>query len=233
MNVKPIEAIFFRDWYHSHIPEILDEIYIKQIYKPFLLGKKDQIIIDVGANIGLFSYYAAPYAKEVFAIEPDTQHIEELSKMLEFNKIKNVTVCPYAISNKTEKKKLFHNPNTTAHSFSIVNDPTNFEEVETLSFEEFMVRNKLDHIDLLKLDPEGEECKILSSDDFAKYAPKIKVIVGEWHPWTNMDKNQFANLLIDLGYKFNWLLGMKAAVYTAVYMPEVEKKPSIILPPQL
>lgn len=213
---KPIEAIFFRDFKHAHIPEILDEIYSKGIYHLFLVGSREKIIVDIGANIGLFSYYAKDYAKMVYAVEPAKDHQEILQKMIEFNKIKNITVCPNAISNKTERVKFFHNMNTTAHSMSLNSNPNDYEEVQALSFNDFMENNKIDHVDLLKLDPEGEEGKIVTSGGFAKWAPRVKVIVGEWHQWSNMEKSQFANVLIDLGYKFNWIAGTNAAVYNAV-----------------
>lgn len=212
---EPIQSIFFRNWEASHIPEILEEIYLREVYKPYLLGRHDLTIVDIGANIGLTSYYFKDYAKQVFAIEPDRNHIEELSKMLEFNKITNVKVCPYAISNITKKGKLFRNGNSTAHNL-INGDPNNVEEIDTLSFDDFIKRQNIDHIDLLKLDPEGEEGKIITSDGFAKFASKINVVVGEWHTWGTMEHNQFSNTFTDLGFKFNWIPNMKASVYTAV-----------------
>ena len=210
----PLQAIYFRDWPNAHIPEILEETYIKKIYEPYLLGKKDLTIVDLGANIGLTTYYFKDFAKQVYSIEPAKAHIEELTKMLETNKITNVTVCPYAISNKNEMLKFYHNENSTAHNLSI---PTNdFEEVEAITFDEFMKRNKLDHIDLLKIDPEGEESKIFASNEFIKWADKINVIVGEWHYWGASEMPLFANMLRDLGFDFNWIPNMKAQVYTAV-----------------
>ncbi|MHB9161554.1 MAG: FkbM family methyltransferase [Nitrosotalea sp.] len=212
----PTQALFFKDWNASHIPEILEEIYLKEIYKPYLLGKRDLIITDIGANIGLFSYYAKDYAKQVYAIEPAKEHQDTLQQMLDFNKITNITVCPYAISNTNGTTKFYHNANTTAHSLSLAANPNDFEEIQTYSFDEFMKLNKLDHIDLLKMDSEGEEGKIFTSEGFAKVAPKIKIIVGEYHAWTNMEQNQFAGVLTNLGYTFHWIPNMKAAVFTAV-----------------
>lgn len=216
MPNKPLEAIYFRDFANAHIPEILEEIYLKKIYEPYLLGKKDLTIVDIGSNIGLSVYYFKDFAKQVYAIEPAKEHLETLTKMLEFNKITNVTVCPYAISNKDGKVKFYHNTNSTAHNLSIPQDEKDFEEVEIVTFDTFMKRNKLTHIDVLKCDPEGEEGKIFASDEFAKWAPKIDVIVGEWHRWGSMEMPLFANLLKDVGYDFTWIPNMKAQVYTAV-----------------
>lgn len=233
MSKKPLEYLVYRDWESSHIPEILEEIYLNKIYEPYLAGKKDLLIVDIGANIGLFSRYAASYASEVIALEPDTDHFEELSEMIKLNKITNITPLKYAISNKNDTGKLYHNPNTTTHSLEIMFNSDDYEDVKLLTIDELMARHKLDHIDLLKLDPEGEEGKIISSDGFIKNASRIKTIVGEWHDWCNMSQAHFANTLTDAGYQFRWIPNMRAAVYTAVYLPEEKKEPGIILPPQL
>lgn len=216
MPELPLEAIFFRDWKNAHIPEILEEIYLKKIYEPYVLGKKDLVIVDCGANIGLASYYFKDFAKRVYAIEPSEAHRQALEMMLETNDIKNVTVCPVAISNKDEKVKLFHNENSTAHNLNLAQNQDDFEEVEAITFDTFMKRNKLTHVNLLKCDPEGEEGKIFASDGFKKWADKIDVIVGEWHYFGNTEMPLFANMLRDLGFDFNWIQGMKAQVYTAV-----------------
>lgn len=212
----PLEAIYFRDWNGAHIPEILEEIYIKRIYDQYLLGKKNLTIVDIGSNIGLSVYYFKDFAKQVYAIEPSKQHVETLTKMLTTNKIKNVTVGPVAISNKDEIVKLYHNDNSTAFNLNLEQQGKDYEEVEAITFDTFMKRNKLTHIDLLKCDPEGEEGKIFASDEFKKWAPEIDVIVGEWHYWGNCEMPLFANMLRDLGFDFNWIPNMKAQVYTAV-----------------
>ena len=216
MPELPLEAIYFRDWPNAHIPEILEEIYIRKIYDQYLLGKKNLTIVDIGANIGLSAYYFKDFAKQVYAIEPTKAHLEALSKMLKTNNITNVTVCPVAISNKNETVKLYHNENSTANNLNVTQNPQDSEDVEAITFDEFMKRNKLDHIDLLKIDPEGEESKIFASNEFIKWADKIDVIVGEWHQWGAVEMPLFANMLRDLGFEVSWLTGLKAQIYTAV-----------------
>lgn len=216
-SVKPIEGLFFRDFPNSFIPEILDEIYVKKVYEPFLEGKKDLTIVDFGANVGLTTFYFKDYAKTVYAVEPSAMHLETLKKMLEFNKITNVKVCPYAISNKNGKRKFYHYSNTTAFSLAeLLPNISDFEEVETVDIKEFFTREKIDHIDLLKMDLEGEESYVITSDSFKEYAPKISVIVGEWHDTTPMIKVQFQRALEDLGFKFKWYYNTQASVFSCV-----------------
>jgi FkbM family methyltransferase len=213
-----MQGIFFNQFANSYIPNIMEEIWIKKIYQPFLTGKRDLIIADWGGNIGLTSYFFKDYAKQVYCVEPAKQHIEVINKLIEFNKITNITVCPYAISNKNGIEKFYHNENVTMFSLSdLVNkDKDDFEEVETVTVKEFFIRNKLDHIDLLKLDVEGNESKVINSDEFKEYAPKIKLIIGEWHSWDTQNQTMFADTFRDLGYVFNWLPNMKAACFTAI-----------------
>lgn len=216
-STPKLEGIFFHDFKNSYIPNILEEIYKHRVYQPFLEGKKDLIIADWGGNIGLTSYYFKDYAKYVFCVEPSTIHAESINKLVEFNDIKNIKLCQYAISNKNGFTKFYHNPNVTMFSLKdVVNDKEDYEEVETVTPDKFMEIEGIDHIDLLKLDVEGFEGEVISSEGFAKIAPKIDVIVGEWHTWSTMNQNMFKNVFEDLGFEFKWLPNTEASVFTAV-----------------
>ncbi len=217
MNKSSMKALFFYDFENSYIPQILEEIYIKQVYKPFLEGQKDLTIVDIGANIGLTSFYFKDFAKKVFSIEPSKQHTECIKALIEQNKIDNIELYPFAISNENGKTKFYHNDNVTMFSMEdTVNKKNDFEEIETLTLDNFMKRAQIDKIDLLKLDVEGSEGKVITSEGFRKVADKIKVIVGEWHNWCPMSKDVFMNEFRDQGFEFKWLTNTQASVFTAV-----------------
>lgn len=188
-----------------------------QIYNPFIYGKKDLTIVDLGANIGLTAYYFKDYAKKVYAVEPARQHLDCLKEMIEYNEIKNIEVCPMAISSTTGSAKFYHNDNVTMFSLKDeVNKKDDFEEVNTMTMADFMAVNKIDSIDILKFDIEGFEGELITSDGFIKVAPKIKVILGEYHSWASMNPMLFANTMKDLGYEFNWLRKTEASTFSAV-----------------
>lgn len=216
MSDLPLNAIFFRDFANAHIPEIMEEIWIRKIYQPFLIGKKDLTVVDIGQNIGLFSYYVYPYAKRVIGLEPSTMHQETIKTMLAYNKITNVEVLPYGISNVNDKKKFYLTGNTTAFSLTQLDPNAPVEEIEVITIKKLFEIAKIDHIDILKADPEGEESKLFTSEEFKELCPKIKTIIGEHHSWTEMNQAQFKHNLEDLGYQFNWIPNMKAACYTAI-----------------
>lgn len=216
-EAKKIEALFFVDFPNAHVPEILEEIYLKHIYAPFLLGKKDLTIVDCGANVGMFSYYAKDYAKRIIALEPSSMHRTTMQAMLDFNGITNVDILPYGMSNKTETKRLYLHGNTTAFSLTQMGQNIPFEEIEVITVDDLFKLGRIDgKIDLFKVDPEGEEGKIFTSDAFKRNMDKFPVIVGEWHPWCETSQGQFMTMFRDYGYQFNYIPNMAAAVYTAV-----------------
>jgi len=140
-----LQAFFFTDFKNQYIPNIFEEIYKHKVYEPFLAGRKDLTIVDIGANIGLVSYYFKDYAKTVYAIEPAKIHQDCINAMISQNKIENIKLCPYAISHKNGTEKFYHNDNVTMFSLEdTVNKKDDFEEVETKTLEDFMKENNID-----------------------------------------------------------------------------------------
>ena len=56
---------------------------------------KDQISIDIGANLGLFTDFMSKASKHVFAFEPNPYPLENLKHLID----KNVTILPIALGN--------------------------------------------------------------------------------------------------------------------------------------
>ena len=200
---KKINKIHFNKWDNSFIPHILKELYIDRVYDSFLVGKKDLIIIDLGANIGLWSMYAAEYAKHIYAFEPSEKTKEVLTKNLAPIE-KMVTVCPYAISNKNEQKKFFTNPSNTTANTLLGGSGDHCETVNCLTLDTAFEKYKIEHVDFMKIDIEGSEFDVLGGSGFEKVAPKIDCILGEMHSWVGRNYNQlkFALELNGFAVKF-------------------------------
>ena len=218
-NQSPLKAFYFHEPFNQNFwPDILDEVYKKQVYIKFLpKTKENTICIDIGANVGLCTYYFSQYFGKVYSVEPSKQHIEALSAMVKQNKLTNVTVVPQAMSNKVGLTKFYHNDNQTMFSLEeVVNNKEDYEEVQTTTLDELFKTYKIDHVDLLKLDVEGEEGKIINSEGFKKIASKIKVIAGEYHDWASCSAENMQHGLEDLGYEFKWRRDTVAQVFEAV-----------------
>jgi FkbM family methyltransferase len=191
----------------NYIGHIVAEIYKDRIYDPFLRGQKGLTILDIGANIGIFSYYASQFAEKIYALEPSLEHFATLQHQLAFNHLENV--CPFklALANFTGKAEFYHNQNKTMYSLMpAVQDPKlgglpQKELVDCITIEDFLNQNKIGHVDFMKLDAEGAEFDILGGEAFAKVAERICMILVESHYFANPKNNKLLESLKRNGYR--------------------------------
>ena len=78
--------------------------------------KKDDVVVDVGANIGYYTLLMARRVKRVYAIEPDREIFAILKKNVEENNLKNVLLYNAAASDKKEKKYLIKDEENMGNS---------------------------------------------------------------------------------------------------------------------
>ena len=209
------QAFFFTDFENSHIPEILKEMYLDRAYDPYLKGE-NLTILDIGANIGLFSYFAYDKAKIIYALEPSVQHYQNLVTMLVSNEMHNVAPIQKAISDKVGTADFYHSTNDTMFSLKKeVNDTGELERVETTTLDAFFQENNIEHVDFMKIDVEGAEAAIFGSDTFDKVKDKIDIIMGEYHVWTGINPNQFRSYFTDRGFTFKWADKTIASLFIA------------------
>lgn len=77
------------------------------VYDPILTNlKPTDIVVDGGANIGVFSIMAARRARLVYAIEPDPVNFEYLCKNLRLNRIENVVPLNLALSDRNGQSRI-------------------------------------------------------------------------------------------------------------------------------
>lgn len=207
-------VIHYKDWDNSYIPNILQEIYLRKIYFPYLSGKRDLVMMDIGFNIGLWSLYASKYAKTIYSFEPSLESYNIGLKNLEDNGIKNVKLYQKAISKDDGKTIFYHSTNTTMNSLNpAVGNTGEKEEVEMVRLDTFAEQEKIKHIDFIKLDIEGFEDKVLMGEGFQKVAPIIDTIVYEWHTWSEANPHLINTALKDFGFKRIKQLGSDATVF--------------------
>jgi FkbM family methyltransferase len=200
---KDIHGFFFKTPLEStFLAWQIQEIFKDQIYAPFLQGKSDLTILDIGAFYGNASYYFSPFAKTIYAFEPTTESFEVLNFQLDFNEIKNVKPFQMAISNQDGESIFYHQVgNKTMNSLTPVIPTQNTEQVKTIRLDTFFKQEGIGHVDLMKLDVEGEEAEIVCGDAFANVADKIDTIVCEVHSWMGRNRNQLLEGFKNNGFK--------------------------------
>ena len=170
---------------------IVNEIWANKIYTPKSFDiKQSDIIVDIGANIGIFSILAAKKAKngKVFAFEPINKNFKRLNENIKLNNLKNIISFKKAVSNKNKKIELFiSNDNEGGHSiYANLTKSKNKQIVNALSLKNIFKENNLKNIDFLKIDCEGGEYDILLNSK--KELKKINKISMEVHN-LNKEKN--------------------------------------------
>ena len=98
----------------------------------------DDIIIDVGAHIGLFALLASQFCKDgkIFCYEPIKENYKLLIENIEINKIKNIFPNNLAVTKETSRVKIFLNDDQSGHSMFIQNN--NFVEVNSKSLSDIL-----------------------------------------------------------------------------------------------
>lgn len=207
MHIPDAGVINFYNWEASHIPEILQEIYIKRIYAPFMSGKTNGVFFDLGCNIGLWSLYASHYAKTIYAFEPNQQSFDIATKNFKDNKIENVKLFKEAIAPNDGETDFYISTNTTMNSMKAeVNNTGKKETVKTTRLDTFVKEQKIEKIDFMKFDVEGSESEIFTSESFKNIVPILNAFIYEWHTWSTSNPNVLNRGLMDYGYNIHQIM---------------------------
>jgi FkbM family methyltransferase len=142
------------------------------------------IVVDVGANIGYNTLYAAhctgPKGR-VYAIEPAQDNLAVLYANLFANSLTNVIVLPYAAGSLSELRRFFLRGDVSAVN-SLFQDNfyapiTDTVEVLAAPLDELIAEMP----DLVKIDVEGGELNVLHGMSRILQHNSLRLI-AEWHP---------------------------------------------------
>lgn len=129
---------------------------------------KGNVVFDIGANIGYLSIYISKLIGsqgKVFAFEPESNNYYKLQKNIALNKINNILTYKVACSNKEEELKLYLSEGINKGTHSLIKkeylQQEQFEIVNTIKLDDFIVKNNIDYINLIKIDVEGAELEVI------------------------------------------------------------------------
>ena len=165
----------------DHVPII--EVFLREEYGRIADGAT---ILDLGANIGTFSVYAATSARgvRIWAYEPLADFHSLLAKNVEINRLGGAIRCfNCAVGADTGRRQLV--VENEAFSFPTLLAPEGIRagrrvEVECTALIEILDSNSLQHVDLVKMDCEGSEYEILYGAPDACFE-RIREIRMEYH----------------------------------------------------
>ncbi|MBW8049692.1 MAG: FkbM family methyltransferase [Cytophagales bacterium] len=169
---------------------------------------KNDIVIDLGANIGYYTLIFARCVGEggvVFAFEPDPDNFQLLVKNVKVNGYHNVILINKAVSNYTGKIKLYlSEDNYGDHRIYKPLERRKSIEIESIRLDDYF-KDKNIEINFIKMDIQGAEYgAIQGMSSILKKYEKIKMITEFWPiglQQTDIEPEDYINLLHKTGFK--------------------------------
>lgn len=126
--------------------------------------KKDDTFLDVGANIGAHTLMAASKIKtgKIFSFEPSLKALKYLRENIKINKLmKIVTIVNKVVSNKNGFEKFMLGKHSEIDKITEKGDSTDIKMIPSIVLDKFLLKNKIKYVNLIKIDVEGAELKVL------------------------------------------------------------------------
>jgi FkbM family methyltransferase len=172
-------------------------IFFREEYR---VDPKAKFIVDAGANIGAFSLYAALQARDahLLALEPFPRTAARLRGTIETNGLASrVSMREWALSGADGRKRMSDGEGPSQSRGIVDDDAASGFAVEGVSLETLFEREKIDRVDLLKMDIEGAEHDVLLSTPKAVLR-RIAALALEYHP--NASKEPLFRALNGAGF---------------------------------
>lgn len=178
-NLKKAEQI------HS-ISQIEEDI---NNYEKYFKVEKGDVIVDIGAHIGLFSKKHYDTASKIYMIEPDPIFNSK------YNTDEKTTVIKAGISSNKGEARIKSDGN--ANFVNALDGVC----IETIDFKSFISDYNISKIDFLKIDCEGGEYHIFKEDNLDWIKENCNKIAGEFHIHNNKQRTLLPYVLLLLEEK--------------------------------
>jgi len=198
---EPVNLLGYK-WYYDSLSKIgnkkdsyscfiaflalVEDIIIKDQYdaKEFLHSDDSKVILDCGANIGIFSLWAHYLSSEsqIYSFEPTKSTFEILEKNIKINNLdKNILAFNMALGD-TQKQTVIRinkeggsGAGNSLIDSKFITSATILQEVLMVTLDNFVQENNLPRVDFIKIDTEGYEKQIIqgASETIKRFSPVI------------------------------------------------------------
>ncbi len=169
-------AMAVAGWYEPPISEILTS-----------LCRPGACVVDVGANVGWYTFLAAQRVGptgRVLAFEPEPENFALLSESLRDNPRPQVRVWAEAVSDHDGEETLFLSDEAASFHSTARHVGTRSLTVRSLRIDTVVHDLALPSVDVLKIDVEGGEPKVLRGALDSLRAGRVRNLLIEWRSET-------------------------------------------------
>jgi FkbM family methyltransferase len=172
--------------------------------------KEGDVVLDVGANIGIYSLIAGRRVGDngkVYAFEPATKAFNILQYHIDLNHLKNITPIKSGVSNYTGEAEFNICEDDAYNSLgdTPMKEIIKKDTINIVSIDDFVLKNKINKVDIIKVDTEGAEFLVFTGakKTLHKYKP---VLLFETNPIVTKGFTNDLDDLLDLIRLHNYKL---------------------------
>ncbi len=191
------------DWY---IYFGFQETSRKVLYDSMEVG---QTVIDIGTNVGDVTLHAAKIVGangKVYSFEPDPNNYKRLETNLSLNNFSNICINQLGLGDRAGTFSIAKVNSGNQGMNRVVKRNSNYQnlqQIQVITLDSYVTENKIDKIDLIKIDVEGFEYNVLKGS---------KTVIDTFHPtfFIELDNDNLLEqgssakhlieLLVDSGY---------------------------------
>jgi FkbM family methyltransferase len=195
----------------------IPDLYVRMEYMrhPDYIPSENWVVFDIGAHVGVYALWVSKKLGDggfVVAFEPNPLVFRWLVSNIELNKVRNIKALPYALGDEVTNSILYMaNGNVGASSLiknlitkSGLSIVSSFKvPVLTLDYvtqkSATIIGRFIDHIDLVKIDVEGYEMKVLRGAEIILNRDLIERFVIEVHT-EHVSTKELIKFLREYGY---------------------------------
>jgi len=155
-------------------------------FEKYLSKNKNLVILDGGANIGLFTYFILNKFNDVkvIAVEPDKDNYKILRNNLK--KYNNVICINGGIWNYNANLQIMGTScGTVGFVVEEISNPQGKEYIRGFGISDIMKKYHIDHFDIIKLDIEGSEYYVFDEEEYA-WLNDTEMVMMELHDHIKM-----------------------------------------------
>lgn len=181
---------------------VMTEIFVNEEYtKGYYSIQPLDNVVDIGANIGVFSVFAATRHNnvKVYCCEPLDANFALLQKNIRLNKLQRRIIPAHLGLGSSNRRQSIYINDVNFGATSLLYPTGKRETVRIQRVADFFNSIRLKQIDLLKIDCEGAEYEIVRSIP-AEHWRRIKNIVMEWHEVEGESVNSLIRVIRKNGF---------------------------------
>ncbi len=172
----------------------------------FVFNKKGSVFVDIGANVGYYSFLLYNNFETILAVEPHPDNVKIMNAIKTENKYSKVKICPFAIGDRdADEVRLYLGSHCGGHSLltyhSLLPYKNQEQYLETKMVTLKTLLRNFENVDLIKVDVEGAEWLVL--EGAKNILNKIRSWIIELHDWKR--KEELVKWFSNRKYHYEWI----------------------------